>query len=185
MEKYKGFIVSCPRNFEENAAVETEYLISDKLNHVDVEVKPIYELTGLCIAHFNEDPEEVLLELINLLREEPLFTYILKLVPIGYKFETRQESFKEIGKEYNEEINPSDKWRITIRRRNSPIGRDIILDATAEHIENGIVDLENPDYYVQIEVIGEQTYSSLNQIPELSIKKYERDKEEYLQTIIP
>jgi tRNA(Ser,Leu) C12 N-acetylase TAN1 len=185
MEEYNGFIVSCPRNFEENAAVEMDYLLSDKLDIDNVEVTPIYELTGLCIAHFSQDPEALLLDLIDLLQEDILFNYILKLVPIRYRFETTLENFEEIGSLYDKKIKTSDKWRITIRRRNSPLERQKILDAAARFIESGIVDLEEPKYYIRLEVNGETSYSSFIEIPELSIKKYERDEEDYIQKIIP
>ncbi len=185
MEEYNGFIVSCPRNFEENAAVEMDYLLSDKLDIDNVEVTPIYELTGLCIAHFSEDPETLLLDLIDLLKEDILFNYVLKLVPIRYQFETKEKNFKELGKLYDDKIGSAEKWRITIRRRNSPLERQKILDAAARFIESGIVDLEDPKYHIRLEVNGEVSYSSFIEIPELSIKKYERDQEAYIQTIIP
>lgn len=188
MEDFNGLLISCPRHMEDQAAREVSDILYEKLDYKNSWVTPIYDLNGLLIAEFEENPGVVIKELIALLEDEEqedLFYYTLKIVPIMYKMETNIEEIKKTANQFNEKIQKNDKWRILLRRRKCDIPREDIIEAAAADNKSGIVDLESPEFYIRIEVAGNTTYISFSRIKELSLVKYKRKKDELDDLIVP
>jgi len=175
MRKFQGFVVSSRRYQEKQAAREMQYVLEMSLDYDDVEVEPVYQLSGLSIAHFNRDPIEILKKIEKIIREDPdFFEYVLKLVPINYKLETNLSEIRELAEEYESRLDENDKWRILLRRRATDIPHDEFIEAAAKELDIGIVDLEDPEYIIRIEVMGKDTYMSLTKRKELSMVKMRR-----------
>ncbi|MBD3256210.1 MAG: hypothetical protein GF383_14020 [Candidatus Lokiarchaeota archaeon] len=175
MEKFNGLVVSSPRKFESYASYEMKRFLDEKLNLTEVAVEPILYLTGLSIASFSESSYYVMKQLKNILKNQmDNFTYVLKIVPIDFKLETEEEEIRNVAKIFEKDLNENDKWRITLRRRRSPLTRDELLEIAADEINIGIVDLEDPDKYLRIEVMKDITYMSFTTISEISVVKYKR-----------
>ena len=100
--------------------------------------------------------------------------YVLKIVPIQYKLKTDLLQISDLASKFESELNENDKWRVLLRRRATDISHDEIVEAAAQEIDIGIVDLENPDYILRIEVLGDETYMSLSKRKELSVVKTRR-----------
>lgn len=175
MEKFQGFVVSSRRFQENQAAREIQYVLEMTLDYDDVEVKPVYQLSGLSIAHFDRDPIETLKKIEEKINEDPdFFEYVLKIVPIQYKLETDLSKISDLADRFESELDKDDKWRVLLRRRATDISHDEIVEAAAKEIDKGIVDLEDPEYIIRIEVMGEDTYMCFSKEKELSIIKTRR-----------
>jgi len=175
MEKFSGFVVSSRRYQEEQAAREIQYVLEMTLDYEEVEVNPVYHLSGLSIAHFNKDPIKTLKRIKEKIKEDPdFFEYVLKIVPIQYKLKTDLSEISDLASKFESELNGKDKWRVILRSRATDIPHNKIVEAAAKEIDTGIVDLEDPDYIVRIEIIGGDTYMSLSKRKELSVIKTRR-----------
>jgi tRNA(Ser,Leu) C12 N-acetylase TAN1 len=176
MEEFRGFVISSRRYHENEAAKEMQYILEMILEYEDVEVEPVYNLTGLSIAHFQKDPVDTLEKIEEKMEEDPdLFEYVLKIVPINFKLNTEISEISELAAKFESKIGESDKWRILLRRRATDIAHDDFIDAAAKELDVGIVDLEEPEYFIRIEVMGDETYMSLSKEKELSVVKRRRE----------
>ncbi|MBY8999846.1 MAG: THUMP domain-containing protein [Candidatus Heimdallarchaeota archaeon] len=169
MEDYPGFVISSARTLEKNASSEMYYVLSELLNQEDVHVVPVTGISGLSIVSFQGDPIQILKEIQTMVEEQPIFQYVLKIVPIRYKIHTSLENMSESAIKLNSEIGEEDTWRINVRRRHTQIPRNEIIAAIANEISNGKVMLESPHHYIVVEIIGKWTYLSVSSIPELPI----------------
>ncbi len=178
-QKYNGFIISSARTCERNASSEMYYVLTEYLDCTEVRVAPIKTISGLSIAKFNEDPDKILTALEELIKSDPpLLRYTLKIIPISYRVKTDLDTISEITKEYSERITEKDKWRIAIRKRHVELSSEEIITAAANEIKSGTVDLENPDYYIIIEVIGKWTYMHITHRYELSLSDYIKEEDD-------
>ncbi|MGV9199534.1 MAG: THUMP domain-containing protein [Promethearchaeia archaeon] len=186
MEKFNGLLISCPRNMEDQAAREVSDVLYENLGYKDSWVTPIYDLNGLLVAKFEENPDTVIKEIIDLLEdeEENLFYYTLKIVPIMFKMETDLEEIQNTAAKFKDKIHEGDRWRILLRRRKCDILREDIIKAATKEIDAGVVDLEAPEYYIRVEVAGNTTYISFSRIKELSLVKYKRKKDQLDDIVI-
>lgn len=178
-QKYNGFIISSARTCEKNASSEMYYVLTEYLDCTEVQVAPIKTISGLSIAKFNEDPDKTLAALKELIKSDPpLLRYTLKIIPISCRVKTDLDTISEIIKKYGERISEEDKWRIAIRKRHVELSSKEIITAAANEIKSGTVDLENPDYYLIIEVIGKWTYMHITKNYELSLSDYIEEEED-------
>jgi tRNA(Ser,Leu) C12 N-acetylase TAN1 len=154
MENFHGFVISSRRYEEKEAAKEIHYILEMVLEYEDVEVRPIYKLIGLSIAHFHQDPIKTLIKIEEKMVEDPdLFRYVLKIVPIQYKLETDLSKIGDLADRFESELDKDDNWRLLLRRRATNISHDEIVEAAAKEIDKVIVDLEDPEYIIRIELM--------------------------------
>ena len=178
MQEFSGILISSARTLERNSSSEMFYLLSEILGYENVEVSPVHDISGLSIATFSENPV-VTLEKIKteIEKDNSILQYSLKLVPIQYKTNSSIEKMGEVMMIFNEQIGNEDTWRITLRRRHSQLSRDEIIHSLAEIMTKGSVRLENPDYYIIVEILGKWTYLSFSPISEVSVSHYISDQE--------
>jgi len=175
MKIFPGLILSSVRNFEAEASYEMRDILKRKLGIENVLIEPLYGLSCLSIIKFSNKPEIVMEQLEEKLIDNPyMFNYVLKLVPIEIKMKSTIANIKNAGNNYAQKINDKFRWRIILRKRNSDLNRDEIIEKAAEPIERGIVDLENPEIIFRIEIFGNKTFTSLSNIKEISIPKIKR-----------
>jgi tRNA(Ser,Leu) C12 N-acetylase TAN1 len=172
-----GLLVSYYRNFEHKASQELEAFFNDEIGLSEIELEPL-SYTSLLIVKFEKDPIPILKSFDKKLKEDPyLFQVLLKFVPLEFCIKTSLENIREIIKDkYSGKISDGDKWRIILRRRDTELDRNEIIDAAAADINNGEVDLEDSDYYIRVEILGERTYVSFSQISKISVETYRKKK---------
>jgi tRNA(Ser,Leu) C12 N-acetylase TAN1 len=178
MEDYPGFVISSARTQEKNASSEMYYVLSELLDQEEVNASPVSGISGLSIVTFQGDSIQVLKKLQEMIEDNPLFQYTLKIVPFQYKVSTSIENLKEAATKLSTEIDEANTWKINVRRRHTQIPRNEIIGAIANVINKGKVMLESPDHYVIVEIIGKWTYLAVSSIPELSISISQFHEEE-------
>lgn len=168
-----NLILTCPRHFEEEAKEEI-IKICNEFGDKTPEFT-ISDLPGIITGKTCLNPVELIANIREKILDEPWFIrYGLRIIPIQSECVT---SISEINQEIQKKIiifKPKDSYRITIEKRNSKISSQEIISEVAKNIPNK-VSLENPDWIVLIEVIGEQTGISV--IPDnciLSVEKVKR-----------
>ncbi|RLI39210.1 RNA methyltransferase [Candidatus Bathyarchaeota archaeon] len=151
-----NLLVSTPRGREHDGCSELWYLLAEVGDErAEVETTPI---KGLICACTSLDPFEAVRRLRALFDERPEeFRVIQRVIPIERVVRT---DLAEIARAAQElalaKIEPDEKFRITVEKRHTELGRMEIIRAVAEGI-NRSVDLENPDKIVLIEVVGALT----------------------------
>lgn len=178
MEDYPGFVISSARTLEKNASSEMYYVLAELLDQEEVYVSPVTGISGLSIVSFQGDSNQILKEIQTMIEEQPIFQYVLKIVPFRYRFSTSLENMREAAIKLNAEIGENDTWRINLRRRHTQISRTEIITAIANEITNGKVMLESPHHYIVVEIIGKWTYLSVSTLPELPISSSQFDEYE-------
>lgn len=169
MKDCPGFVISSARTHEKNASSEMYYVLSELLEQEEVNASPVSGISGLSIVTFQGDPVQVLGKIQEMVKDNPLFQYTLKIVPFQYKVSTSIENLKEAAIKFNTEIDATNTWKINVRRRHTQIPRTEIISAIANEINRGKVMLESPDHYIIVEILGKWTYLAVSSIPELSV----------------
>ncbi len=173
MHEFSGFLGSCARTLERNSSSELYYLLTEILECKDVDISPISSISGLTLTSFNENPLEIIERIEKEVKQDnSVLQYTLKLVPLQYKILSALEDLKECSSFFAEKLKEEDTWRINLRRRHSNLEREDIITAVASEISTGKVNLENPKYYLIVEVVGKWTYLALSPIPELALSEY-------------
>jgi len=179
MHELSGFIGSCARTQERNSSSELYYLLTEILNCTNVNVSPIPAISGLTISTFEEDALEILDKVHEVIKEDnSILRNTLKLVPFQYKIPSSLDNLKESSSFFASKIEAECTWRINLRRRHSNLDRKDIIEVLASEISEGEVSLENPDYYIIVEVVGKWTYLALSSVPELALSEY-KETENY------
>jgi len=154
--KLKNFnlLVSTSRFNEINAKAELwftllicgdDYPIISRLN-----------FPGLVTGLTNLSIKEVVLKIKKILEKDPyFFQYILKIIPIDFVCETNSQVINQLVElHYRDYLNDTDSYKITLKRRkHEQIERVNFIQKLAKSIPNK-VDLENPDKFIRIEILG-------------------------------
>ena len=168
-----NLILTCPRHFEEEAKEEITKMCNesgDENPEFDIS-----NLPGIITGTTSLNPVEFIQNIRNKILDEPWsIRYCLRIIPIQSVCVT---NINEINLEIQKKIKvfkPKDSYRITIEKRNSKISSNEIISEIAKNISNK-VSLENPDWVILVEIIGEQTGIAV--IPDnciLSVEKVKR-----------
>lgn len=156
MIKLKNFnlLVSTSRFNEINAKAELwftllicgdDYPIISRLN-----------FPGLVTGLTNLSTKEVILKIKKILEKDPyFFQYILKIIPIDFVCETNSQVINQLVElHYRDYLYDTDSYKITLKRRkHEQIERVNFIQKLAKNIPNK-VDLENPDKFIRIEILG-------------------------------
>lgn len=173
MEEYLGLLISSARTLERNASSELYYMFTELLQYEDVSISPVKEISGLSLAKLKKDPIIALKETKQIIENDAsVLRYVLKIVPIQYRISTNLRDFELASEIFSSQIKTEDTWKINLRRRHTTISREEIIGSIASKISQGKVMLDNPHYYIIVEILGKWTYLALSSIPELSVSKY-------------
>jgi len=132
------------------------------------------EARGIFLIRTSLDSREVTRKLTQLCREEPdSFWHTYNYVPIDIWCSSELEEMEKAVKKLAEGIKEDEKWRMTVNKRFYDQYHTIeIIQALAEHISWGKVDLKNPQKIVQVEIIGGKAGISLLKPSDIfSVKK--------------
>lgn len=153
-----NLIVSTFRNAENNAKGEIFHLL-DRLG--DSKSKSESVMSGLIVVNTSLDVFDLIDQLRELVIDEPWeIHYILRLLPIEIVIPTRLEQLSiEISKLCTK-MKQKDTYRITVEKRQNNLSSREIISAIAKEIKNK-VDLQNPDWTILVETIGQYTGISI------------------------
>jgi tRNA acetyltransferase TAN1 len=119
----------------------------------------IQEVSGIILAFTNLDPFELTTKYKELLAEEPWqFRYILRAIPIERSFYTDLKNIViEVENLVMKKLNRNDSFRITVEKRHTVLRSKEIISSIANKISRYKVSLENPNWIILIEIIGNKT----------------------------
>ncbi len=119
----------------------------------------IQEVSGIILAFTNLNPFELTTKYKELLAEEPWqFRYILRAIPIERSFITDLTNIEiEVENHVMKKLNRNDSFRITIEKRHTTLRSKEIISSIANKLSRYKVSLENPNWIILVEIIGNKT----------------------------
>lgn len=172
-----NLIVTCPRNFESEAIEE----IGDILENLGEQSPQIIYtgLPGIISIQTELEPIITIKKIREKIIEEPWsIRYLLRLIPIQSETNTDLQEIQNKVTELTEKFKENQTYRITVEKRHANISSKEIISTIAENIQNK-VSLENPDWIILIEILGNKTgISVLKNDDILSVTKQKRQLSE-------
>ncbi len=174
-----NLLVTTYRHREYDAVEELNVI----LQHfsIDAQMIEIQNVSGIILALVNLNPFELIPKFKELLIEEPWqFRYILRVIPIERTLST---NLKDIEREVEalsmERIRINDSFRISVEKRHTSTRSKDIIPSIANKFRNK-VSLENPDWIILIEIIGNKTGISILKERDIFNSIMEKRKTGYL-----
>ncbi len=164
-----------------------EYDAVDELNvilqrfNIDMEMIEIQNVSGIILALANLNPFELITKFKELLAEEPWqFRYILRVIPIERALYTDLKNIeREVENLTLKKIKVNDTFRISVEKRHTSKRSKEIISSVANKLQNR-VSLENPDWIILIEIIGNKTGISILKERDIFNSIMEKRKTGYL-----
>jgi tRNA acetyltransferase TAN1 len=151
-----NLLVTTYRHREYDAVEELNVI----LQHfsIDAQMIEIQNVSGIILALVNLNPFELIPKFKELLIEEPWqFRYILRVIPIERTLSTNLKNIeREVEALSMERIRINDSFRISVEKRHTSTRSKDIIPSIANKFRNK-VSLENPDWIILIEIIGNKT----------------------------
>jgi len=184
-----NLVVSTARDFETQAETELWFNLTALGDPSPI----IYQsgLQGLILAHTSLPPRKIIYYIQEILatKDPNYIQFIQKIYPVDSVVATELPMIIEATKILLAKNPicqvPDSKFRITIRKRNSPLTTNEIISAVAHEIPHP-VDLKGYEWNLQFEIIGNTTGIAvllpgdiLSPLQEDKTKKYPRE-EKYL-----
>ncbi|MFZ1078043.1 MAG: THUMP domain-containing protein [Nitrosotalea sp.] len=150
-----NLIVTCSRNFEEEASDEISNILQTLGD--DKAVTKNSEFSGIVVVDTSLDPFEAVGKIRAKILDEPWsIRYCHRFIPIQESTKTVLDAIVKAVQEHVSNIQPDDSYRITIEKRGSELSSKEIIDSVAEIIRNK-VSLEEYDWNIIIEILGNIT----------------------------
>ena len=171
-----NLIITCARNLESEAKNEIRKIL-DELGDQEPEILNV-GMRGILMVNTIIEPLKIIDCVKNKIIEEPwLIRYCLRIIPIQRITDTEIDKIKQTVIELKDTIQKNDSYRITIEKRNTSISSSEIITEVAEIFPNK-VSLNQPDWIVLIEILGNETGISILKDDELfSLDKSKRMSE--------
>ena len=133
------------------------------------------EVSGILLVETVLSHQEVIETLKKIIEAEPWrVRSMLRIFPAERIIETNIEEIVGAIQPMLEKIGEDETFRVTIEKRRSDLSRKEIIEAVASKITRK-VDLENPNWVVLVEVIGNKTgVSVINPSHIISVTKSKR-----------
>jgi len=148
--------------------------ILDELGDQEPEILNV-GMRGILMVNTVIEPSKIIDYVKNKMIEEPwLIRYCLRIIPIQMITETEIDKIKQNVIKLKDTIQKNDSYRITIEKRNTDISSTEIITEIANIFPNK-VSLNQPDWIVLIEILGNDTGISILKDDELfSLDKAKR-----------
>jgi len=154
-----NLIVTCARNLESETKNEISKIL-DKLGDQEPEILNV-GMRGILMVNTIIEPSKIIDYVKNKMIEEPwLIRYCLRIIPIQMITETEIDKIKQNVIKLKDTIQKNDSYRITIEKRNTSISSNEIITEIAKIFPNK-VSLNQPDWIILIEIIGNKTGISI------------------------
>ena len=168
-----NLIITCARNLESETKNEIRKILGE-LGDQEPEILNV-GMRGILIVNTIIKPSKIIDCVKNKIIEEPwLIRYCLRIIPIQRMTDTEIDKIKQNVIKLKNTIQKNDSYRITIEKRNTSISSSEIITEVAKIFPNK-VSLNQPDWVVLIEIIGNETGISILKNDELfSLDKAKR-----------
>jgi len=168
-----NLIITCARSLESETKYEINKIL-DELGDQEPEILNV-GMRGILMVNTIIEPSKIIDYVKNKMIEEPwLIRYCLRIIPIQIITETEIDKIKQNVIKLNDTIQKNDSYRITIEKRNTSISSNEIITEIAKIFPNK-VSLNQPDWIVLIEILGNDTGISILKDDELfSLDKAKR-----------
>jgi len=154
-----NLIITCARNLESETKNEIGKIL-DELGDQEPEILNV-GMRGILMVNTVIEPSKIIDYVKNKMIEEPwLIRYCLRIIPIQMITETEIDKIKQNVIKLKDTIQKNDSYRITIEKRNTSISSNEIITEVAEIFPNK-VSLNQPDWIILIEIIGNETGISI------------------------
>jgi len=168
-----NLIITCARNLESETKNEIRKIL-DELGDQEPEILNV-GMRGILMVNTIIEPSKIIDWVKNKIIEEPwLIRYCLRIIPIQSITETEIDKIKQNVIKLKDTIQKNDSYRITIEKRNTDISSNEIITEIAKIFPNK-VSLNQPDWIILIEILGDKTGISILKNSELfSLDKSKR-----------
>ena len=168
-----NLIITCARNLESETKNEIRKIL-DELGDQEPEILNV-GMRGILMVNTIIEPSKIIDYVKNKMIEEPwLIRYCLRIIPIQMITETEIDKIKQNVIKLKDTIQKNDSYRITIEKRNTSISSNEIITEIAKIFPNK-VSLNQPDWIILIEILGNKTGISVLKDDELfSLDKSKR-----------
>jgi len=168
-----NLIITCARSLESETKNEMSKIL-DELGDQEPEILNV-GMRGILMVNTAIEPSKIIDYVKNKMIEEPwLIRYCLRIIPIQMITETEIDKIKQNVIKLKDTIQKNDSYRITIEKRNTSISSNEIITEVAKIFPNK-VSLNQPDWIILIEIIGNETGISILKNDELfSLDKAKR-----------
>ncbi len=154
-----NLLVTCARNLE----TETKNEIGKILGEIGDQEPEILNvgMRGILMVNTNIESSKIITWVKDKVVEEPWFIrYCLRMIPIQTITETEMSKITENVTELKNVIKQNDSYRITIEKRNTNMSSTEIITEIAKIFPNE-VSLNQPDWVILIEILGDKTGISI------------------------
>jgi len=168
-----NLIITCARSLESETKNEISKILGE-LGDQEPEILNV-GMRGILMVNTVIEPSKIIDYVKNKMVEEPwLIRYCLRIIPIQMITETEIDKIKQNVIKLKDTIQKNDSYRITIEKRNTDISSTEIITEIANIFPNK-VSLNQPDWIVLIEILGNDTGISILKDDELfSLDKAKR-----------
>ncbi|MEM0075450.1 MAG: THUMP domain-containing protein [Conexivisphaerales archaeon] len=153
--KGANFLLTTYRGREAEAARE----IKEHLARLGDQASKTFltDVNGIVLGNTSLDPLQVSEKLDSLAKNEPWnMRLVLRFIPIETEVETSLEQIVKMVKPLLSKIKADESFRVTVESRHSTLDKNDVIKKIAALVDNK-VDLENPDWIVLVETIGNWT----------------------------
>ena len=154
-----NLLVTCARNLETETKNEIGKIL-DEIGDQESEVLNV-GMRGILMVNTNIEPSKIIDWVKDKVVEEPWFIrYCLRMIPIQSVTETDMSKITKDVIKLKDVIQQNDSYRITIEKRNTDMSSTEIITEIAKIFPNK-VSLNQPDWIVLIEILGNKTGISI------------------------
>ena len=171
-----NLIITCARSLESETKNEIRKIL-DELGDQEPEILNV-GMRGILMVNTIIEPSKIIDWVKNKISEEPwLIRYCLRIIPIQSITETEINKIKQNVIKLKGRIQKNDSYRITIEKRNTGISSNEIITEVAKIFPNK-VSLNQPDWIILIEILGNETGISILKSNDLfSLDKAKRESD--------
>ena len=154
-----NLLVTCARNLETETKNEIGKIL-DEIGDQESEVLNV-GMRGILMVNTGIEPSKIIDWVKDKVVEEPwLIRYCLRMIPIQSVTETDMSKITKDVIKLKDVIQQNDSYRITIEKRNTDMSSTEIITEIAKIFPNK-VSLNQPNWIVQIEILGNKTGISI------------------------
>ena len=154
-----NLLVTCARNLETETKNEIGKIL-DEIGDQESEVLNV-GMRGILMVNTSIEPSKIIDWVKDKVVEEPwLIRYCLRMIPIQSVTETDMSKITNDVIKLKDVIQQNDSYRITIEKRNTDMSSTEIITEIAKIFPNK-VSLNQPDWIILIEILGDKTGISI------------------------
>jgi len=154
-----NLLVTCARNLETETKNEIGKILDD-IGDQESEILNV-GMRGILMVNTNIEPSKIIDWVKDKVVEEPwLIRYCLRMIPIQSVTKTEMNEITKDVIKLKNIIQQNDSYRITIEKRNTDMSSSEIITEIAKIFPNK-VSLNQPDWIVLIEILGDKTGISI------------------------